>query len=72
LAETESVKKLRKLLGSGYEIRNVQPVVFASDVDVNIVIVDLLCPDGKKETIKAYGEQSKAVREYVRSLRQKN
>jgi hypothetical protein len=30
----------------------------ASDAEVNIVIVILLCPDGKKETIKAYREEA--------------
>ena len=33
----------------------------ASDAEVNIVIVTLLCPDSKKETIKAYREEAVAL-----------
>jgi hypothetical protein len=36
--------------------KKVQPPVFASEV--NIVIVTIACPDGKKETIKAYREEA--------------
>jgi hypothetical protein len=39
----------------------------ASDAEVNIVIVTLLCPDGKRETIKAYREEAVAMREFIRT-----
>ena len=39
----------------------------ASDAEVNIVIVTLLCPDSKKETIKAYREEAGALREFMRT-----
>jgi len=39
----------------------------ASDAEVTIVMVTLLCPDGKKETIKAYREEAAALREFIRT-----
>ena len=39
----------------------------ASDAEVNIVIVSLLCLDGKKEAIKAYREEAIALREFIRT-----
>jgi hypothetical protein len=38
------------------KIEKVQPSVFASDAEVNIVIVTIVCPDGNRQTIKAYRE----------------
>jgi hypothetical protein len=32
----------------------------------NIVIVTVVCPDGRKETIKAYREDAVALREFIR------
>jgi hypothetical protein len=68
LVELESITKLKSLLDKDYKIHNIQPSVFASDAEVNIVTITLLCPDGKKETIRAYREESKALREYIRNL----
>jgi hypothetical protein len=53
-SEANAISKLKELLESNYEIEKIQPPVMASDAEVNIVIVTLLCPDGKRETIKAY------------------
>ena len=40
----------------------------ASDAEVNIAIVTVLCRNGKKETIKAYGiEEAAALREFIRT-----
>jgi hypothetical protein len=68
LVEFESMTKLKGLLDNDYKIEKIQPAVFASDVEVNIVIVTLIRPDGKKEIIRAYREESQAVREYIRNL----
>ncbi len=62
-----AISKLKKLLESNCVIEKVQPPVMASDAEVNIVIVTLLCPDGKKETIKAYREEAVAMREFIRT-----
>jgi hypothetical protein len=66
--EFESIIQLKRLLDNDYKIEKIQPAVFASDVEVNIVIVTLIRPDGKKEIIRAYREESQAVREYIRNL----
>jgi hypothetical protein len=68
LVELESIAKLKSLLDNDYKIERIQPSVFASDAEVNIVTVALLCHDGKKETIRAYREESRALREYIRNL----
>ena len=65
--EANAISKLKKLLESNCIIEKVQPPVLASDAEVNIVIVTLLCPDGKKETIKAYREEAVAMREFIRT-----
>jgi hypothetical protein len=66
--EFESIIQLKRLLDNDYKIEKIRPAVFASDVEVNIVIVTLIRPDGKKEIIRAYREESQAVREYIRNL----
>jgi hypothetical protein len=62
-----AISKLKKLLESNYVIEKVQPPVMASDAEVNIVMVTLLCPGGTKETIKAYREEPVAIREFIRT-----
>ena len=57
-SEANAISKLKKLLEFNCVIEKVQPPVMASDAEVNIVMVTLLCPDGKKETIKAYREEA--------------
>jgi hypothetical protein len=71
LVELESLTKLKRLLDNDYKFEKILPPVFASDAEVNIVTVKLLCPDGKKERIHAYREESRALREYIRNLHQK-
>jgi hypothetical protein len=66
-SEANAISKLKKLLESNCVIEKVQPPVMASDAEVNIVIVTLLCPDGKKETLKAYREEAVAMREFIRT-----
>jgi hypothetical protein len=66
-SEVNSISQLKKLLDMGCKIEKIQPPVMASDAEVNIVIVTLLCPDGKKETIKAYKEEAVAMREFIRT-----
>jgi hypothetical protein len=68
LVEFESVIKIKRLLNSSYKIEKIEPPVFASDAEVNIVTVTLQSPDGKKEMIRAYREESQAVRDYTRNF----
>jgi hypothetical protein len=66
-SETYAITRLKKLLESSCTIEKVLPPVMASDAEVNIVIITLLCPDGKKEIIKAYKEEAVALREFIRT-----
>jgi hypothetical protein len=62
-SEANAISKLKKLPESNCKIEKIQPPVMASDAEVNIVIVSPLCPDGKKEAIKAYREEAIALRD---------
>jgi hypothetical protein len=64
--EFNSIAKLKKLLDDNCKIEKIQPPVMASDAEVNIVIITVVCPDGKIETIKAYREEASALREFIR------
>jgi hypothetical protein len=61
-----AVAQLKDLLAKNCRIQKVQPPVFASDAEVNIVVVTLVCPDGATHVIKAYREEAHAIRELVR------
>jgi hypothetical protein len=52
LVELEFLTKLKRLLDTDYKIEKIRPPIIASDAEVNIVPVTLLCPDGKKEITK--------------------
>ena len=60
------ISELQKLLDANCKIEKVEPPVYASDVEVNIVKVSILCPDGKSHPIKAYKEEASALREFIR------
>jgi hypothetical protein len=66
-SEFKSVSELKKLLAADYKIEKIDPPVFASDADVNIVTVTLVCPDGKTQTIRAYREEAQSLREFIRT-----
>jgi hypothetical protein len=68
-SEFNSVSELKKLLDANCKIEKVQPSIFASDAEVNIVIVTVVCPDGKTQTIKTYREEAAALREFIRTYR---
>ena len=63
-----AVVQLKELLGRGCKVSKVQPAMFASDAEVNIVIVTVTCHDGSVHTVKAYREEAQELREFVRSL----
>jgi hypothetical protein len=65
-SEYDSISELKKLLNIDCKIQDVQPPFIASDAETNIVIVTIVCPDGKKHTIKAFRDESRALREFVR------
>lgn len=53
MTPVSAVARLKKLLGRGCKASKVQPAIFASDAEVNIVIVTVACPDGSVHTVKA-------------------
>jgi hypothetical protein len=53
------------------KIESVHPAMLASDAEVNIVTVKVICPEGAAYTIRAYREEASALREYVRLLKLK-
>lgn len=69
--EIDSISKLKGLLDANCKIEKIQPPVLASDAEVNIVVVTVACPDGRKETIKAYREEAVALREFIRTNTQR-
>ncbi|MEJ7642784.1 MAG: hypothetical protein WKF36_11430 [Candidatus Nitrosocosmicus sp.] len=69
MPEFNSISELKKLLDANCKIEKVEPPVYASDAEVNIVKVSLLCPDGKSHTIKAYKEEASTLREFIRTYK---
>ena len=63
--ESTSIEKLQKLIDNNYKIEKISPLIFGSDAEINIVSITLVS-DGKKETIRAFGEESHRLREYIR------
>lgn len=64
--ESTSIEKLQTLINNNYKIEKIQPLIFGSDAEINIVSITLVSEDGKKESIRAYGEESHQLREYIR------
>ena len=67
MSEFKSISELKKLLDADCKIEKVEPPVYASDIETTIVRVTLKCPDGKSYTIKAYKDESLALREFIRN-----
>jgi len=69
LSGFKSISELKKLLDADCRIEKVEPPVYASDIETTIVMVTLKCPDGKNHTIKAYKDESFALREFIRNIK---
>jgi hypothetical protein len=67
MPELNSISELKKLLDANCKIEKVEPPVYASDAEVSIVKVSIVCPDGKSHTIKAYKEEASKLREFMRT-----
>ncbi len=63
-----AVDELKALIEKGCKVIKVQPAMFASDAEVNIVIVTVSYPDGSHVVVKAYRDDARQLREFVRSL----
>ena len=64
--QTTSIEKLQMLIDNEYKIEKIHPLIFGSDAEINMVSLTLVSEDGRKETIRAYGEESHQLREYIR------
>lgn len=65
----QPIIELQKLLSMNCKIESVHPAMLASDAEVNIVTVKVICPEGVTHTIRAYREEASALREYARLLK---
>jgi hypothetical protein len=63
----ESILKLKELLDKGCKIEKIYPSVLGSDAEINIVTVEVRCPDKNIHKIRAYREEAKNLREFIRS-----
>ena len=63
-----AIDELKMLIDKGCKVIKVQPAMFASDAEVNIVIVTVSCTDGSHATVRAYRDEARRLREFVRSL----
>ena len=59
--------KLQHLLNNGCKIEKIYPSVLGLDAEVNIVTVEVKCPDGQIHKIRAYREEASELREFIRT-----
>ena len=59
--------KLQDLLNNGCKIEKIYPSVIGSDAEVNIVTVEVKCPDGQIRKVRAYREEASDLREFIRT-----
>lgn len=65
-ALNESILKLQDLLDRGCKIVRIYPKIFGSDAEINIVTVEVSCPDKNIHKIRAYREEAVDLREFMR------
>jgi len=67
VSEFNSISELKKLLEANCRVEKVEPPVYGSDTEVNIVKVSIVCNNGERKIIKAYKEEASALREFIRT-----
>ena len=63
----ESILKLQELLDRDCKIEKIYPNVLGSDAEINIVTVEVRCPDKNIHKIRAYREEATNLREFIRA-----
>ncbi len=63
----ESILKLQELLDKDCKIEKIYPSVIGSDAEINIVTVEVRCPDKNIHKIRAYREEAMNLREFIRT-----
>ena len=69
--DIQPILELERLLSMNCKIERIYPASPASDAEVNIVTVAVICPEGTTHTIRAYRAEASELREYVRLLKLK-
>ena len=64
---SESILKLQELLDKDCKIEKIYPSVLGSDAEINIVTVEVRCPDKNIHKIRAYREEATNLREFIRT-----
>jgi hypothetical protein len=59
--------KLKELLDRDCKIEKIYPSVLGSDAEINIVTVQVRCPDKNIHKIRAYREEAMNLREFIRT-----
>jgi hypothetical protein len=62
----EALEKLKALLDNNCKVQKIYPQIFASDAETNLVTIEVVCEDNKTHVIRAYREEAKALREFIR------
>jgi len=63
----ESILKLQELLDKDCKIEKIYPGVLGSDAEINLVTVEVRCPDKNIHKIRAYREEATNLREFIRT-----
>jgi len=63
----EAILKLQELLDKECRIEKIYPSVLGSDAEINIVTVEVRCPDKNIHKIRAYREEATNLREFIRT-----
>jgi len=63
----ESILKLQELLDKDCKIEKIYPSVLGSDAEINIVTVEVRCPDKNIHKIRAYRQEATNLREFIRT-----
>ena len=63
----ESILKLQELLDRDCRIEKIYPRVLGSDAEINIVTVEVRCPDKNIHKIRAYRDEATNLREFIRT-----
>ena len=63
----ESILRLQELLDKDCKIEKIYPSVVGSDAEINIVTVEVRCPDMNIHKIRAYRDEATNLREFIRT-----
>ena len=63
----ESILKLQELLDKDCKIEKIYPSVLGSDAEINLVTVEVRCPDKNIHKIRAYRDEAMNLREFIRT-----